>query len=396
MSQKLSDKAVRALTPPASGNRIIYDTEVKGFGVRVTAAGAKSFILNYRVNGRERRYTIGAYGPNEWSVGAARTEAGKRKRDIGVGIDPLAERVSARDAPTMADLFDDYIERHAVKKRTGDEDKRKIKKELRPKFGKRHVSEITSRDMEDLHHSMKGRPYQANRTMALLSKMFSLAIKWEWRTDNPCRGIEKYPEEKRERYLSPDEIGRLVDALSEAMNKTSANAVKLLLLTGARRGEVLKATWDQFDLDAGIWIKPSAHTKTKKNHRVPLSAPAMQLLVDMEKYKKGEYVFPGKVRGAAITDIKKFWKEICKTAELEGVRLHDLRHTFASVLASSGLSLLVIGRMLGHTQAATTDRYSHLYDDPLREAADRVGAVVEGAAGNRKSAEVVLIGKGEI
>jgi integrase len=242
--------------------------------------------------------------------------------------------------------------------------------------------------------------------------MMSLAIKWEMRADNPVKGIERAPEDKRERHLSTAEIARLGEALAGLREKSSANAIRLLLLTGARKSEVLKARWAEFDLTEGVWEKPSAHTKQKKMHRVPLSAPARLLLSELraeaeKEVARGgvaEWVFPGD-DGKPLTDIKKSWATVCRAAGLGSMvsakptrgkpaagpageremvwkadaRVHDLRHTFASVLVSSGLSLPIIGRLLGHTQAATTARYAHLKDDPLRAAADRVGDVVTNA-----------------
>jgi integrase len=232
--------------------------------------------------------------------------------------------------------------------------------------------------------------YGANRLVALLSKMFSLAVKWQMRPDNPCKGVERNPEERRYRYLSGDELRRLTEALAAHSSPAAANAVRLLLLTGARRGEVLGAKWDEFDLEAGIWTKPSAHTKQKREHRVPLSAPARQLLAEIKaageqraaEQKRGPlpYIFPGRGGDGPLAEIKKSWAALCKAADIKGVRIHDLRHTYASMLASAGLSLPVIGALLGHTQPGTTTRYAHLFDDPLRAATERVGAIVTGAS----------------
>jgi integrase len=212
------------------------------------------------------------------------------------------------------------------------------------------------------------------------------------RPDNPAQGVERAPEERRERFLTPAEIARLDEALAACPERVSANATRLLLLTGARRGEALGATWDQFDLAAGVWIKPATTTKQGKPHRVPLSAPALALLSEMratadvenERRKRDGlpelvHLFPGK-DGKLLTGIKRFWARVCKAAGISGVRLHDLRHTYASILASSGLSLPIIGSLLGHSQPATTARYAHLLDDPLRAATERAGAVITGAS----------------
>jgi integrase len=185
--------------------------------------------------------------------------------------------------------------------------------------------------------------------------------------------LHRNPEPKRTRYLSGEELQRLTAVLADHPNRQSANVIRLLLLTGARRGELLNATWDQFDLEGGIWIKPSAHTKQKKEHRVPLSAAAKQLLCDMKaETSESSYVFPGRVPGEPLREIKSFWAGVCRRAGLEDFRIHDLRHTYASILASAGLSLPVIGALLGHTQPNTTARYSHLFDDPLRDATEKV------------------------
>jgi integrase len=248
------------------------------------------------------------------------------------------------------------------------------------------------------------RPVRANRVVEVLRKAFNLAIRWGWRTDNPVSGVQKNQEERRTRYLTADEILRLSAALRAHPEKTSANAIRLLMLTGARRSEVLGARWDMFDLDAGVWVKPSAHTKQRREHRVPLSAPAIELLKKMKVMATGPYVFPS-ADGRALTDIKRSWLSVCRTAGLaeqvprrtrsgnvvhgkDGdplmgwratARIHDLRHTFASILTSQGLSLPIVGALLGHTQAQTTARYAHLLDDPLRAAIERVAAIVMGA-----------------
>ncbi len=185
-------------------------------------------------------------------------------------------------------------------------------------------------------------------------------------------------------------MGALTKALTNHPNQQIANAIRLLVLTGARKGEVLGATWDQFDLAEGVWVKPSAHTKQKRIHKVPLNAPALELLTKMRSADDGEFVFPGGQGNDHLAEIKGVWKVVCEEAGITGCRVHDLRHTYASILASSGLSLLVIGQLLGHTQQATTGRYAHIHDDPLREATNRVGTLVDAAA-KGESAEVVEI-----
>jgi integrase len=390
MAERITDKAVRALQPPARSNRITYDTVVKGFGARITAGGARSFVLNYRAGGRERRLTIGAYP--DWSVAAAREEAKRLKRKINIGHDPMKVRHTDRAAPTVADLAKRYIEEHAIHKvaRAQADDSSMLNKLVLPTIGRIKVQDVRRDDIDQLHrHVSRTRPIRANRMAQLLSKLFSLAVRWEYRLDNPVHGLRRNPEPKRDRYLAADELQRLMAALNEHPNRQSANVIRLLLLTGARRGEVLSATWNQLDLETGIWIKPSAHTKQKKEHRIPLSAGAIQLLTQMQaKDVSSDYLFPGKNPKEPLKEIKRFWASICRRAELENFRIHDLRHTYASILASAGLSLPVIGALLGHTQPNTTDRYSHFYDDPLRQATERVHSVLNGLE-EGKSADVI-------
>jgi integrase len=416
MATKLTDTAVKALPTPATGNKIHYDTELKGFGVRVTAAGARSFVLNYRTaTGRERRFTIGS--TSAWKVAAARAEAAALKQRVDRGEDPLEEIATARAAPTVADLCDRFEAEVLPKRRPNTQEsyRAQIKNYVRRHMRQMKVADVTFADVDGLHRKITaaGRPYSANRTIALLSKLFSLAIKWGYRADNPVRGVEKNAETKRKRYLSPVELASLTAALNAHKDVQAANIIRLLLLTGARRNEVQSMRWADLNLTDGIWSKPGSTTKQRTDHVVPLSAPARQLLSDLRRDAEaaankagrevGEYVFPGRY-GSHRSELKKDWAELCIAADIVSVtkekdakgkerivkvpsaRMHDLRHTYASVLASAGLSLPVIGALLGHSQPATTARYAHLLDDPLRAATERVAAVVMGGG---KPAEVV-------
>ena len=212
--------------------------------------------------------------------------------------------------------------------------------------------------------------------------MFNLAVAWGWRGDNPAKGIPRFHEDRRQRWLSAEELSRLWAALQAHPNRRAANAVKLMVLTGARRSEVLHATWDQFDMDRGVWTKPSHHTKQNRTEHVPLSKPALALLTAMKAEADAEqpHLFPGDKPGQPLGDIKRFWQRMCSEAGIEGVRLHDLRHTYASSLVSRGVSLHIVGRLLGHTQPQTTARYAHLDDAALREATEGFGATVAPAA----------------
>jgi integrase len=417
-TKRITDRLVRSLPFPESGAAITYDADVPGFGIRVTVNGVRSFVLNYVVNGRERRMTIGRFPT--WSATAAREQARSLRRRVDAKIDPLEEWAqqraaeAARAAPTMRDLFDRYADEHLPRKapRAAKDDRSMWQKIVLPQLGDMKVAAVTATDIDALHREVGStRPVRANRVVEVVRKAFNLAIRWGWRSDNPASGVHRNYEEKRARYLSPAEILKLSEALTAHPERTSSSAIRLLMLTGARRGEVLGARWDMFDLETGMWVKPSAHTKQRKEHRVPLSAPAVQLLREMRAGATSPYVFSG-TDGEPLTDIKRTWLAVCRKAGLaertekrrqDGTpakgrdgkpvitwrataRLHDLRHTYASILASEGLSLPIIGALLGHTQPQTTARYAHLLDDPLRAATERVGAVLTAKAaksGNR-------------
>lgn len=386
---RITEKIVRSLSAPAAGNRIVYDDEIPGFGVRITANGVISFVLDYRINGRKRRFTLGRHP--ELNAAAARDEAIQVRGALRTGEDPLAAREHRREAPTIEDLFNDYMERHAkiyLRPNTIRHVGGMARKHILPKIGRLKVADLTRRDVEELHQSIKDAPYQANRVVLLLSKMMNLAKGWEWRADNPCEGVGKFREEKRDRWLSTQEIDRLCDSLDEHADQSIANAIRLMLLTGARRGEALTARWEDFSLELGVWTKPSHHTKQKRTEHVPLSPPAVQLLASMKEKSANGYLFPGDVPGQPLREIKWAWAKLCERAKISNVRIHDLRHTYASHLVSSGMSLPIVGRLLGHTQPQTTARYAHLADDPLRQATNRFASIVA-AARSHKRAEVV-------
>jgi integrase len=379
---RLTDAIVKRLPTPTVGKTITYDTEVKGFGCRVYASDTRTFVLNYRTRGgRERRITIGSFP--DWNTVAARREAAELKKSIDRGGDPLGEIKAHRTAPTVSDLCDRFIAEFLPRKRASTQHtyRLQIDNEIRPALGRLKVAEVTFADTDGLHReiSARGTPYRANRIVALTSRMFTMAIRWHWRTDNPCRGIERNQEHKRRRYLSGDELVRLGKALDSYSDQQSANIIRLLLLTGARRSEVLTARWADFDPGFTTWTKPSAATKQKLEHVAPLGSGARRLLLDIREKTPAatEWVFPA-VNGSHRRDVKDAWAAVCVAANIRGARVHDLRHTYASVLASAGLSLPIIGALLGHTTATTTHRYAHLFDDPLRAAADRANAIITG------------------
>jgi integrase len=332
-------------------------------------------VLNYYTKaGRERRYTIGAVGA--WKIAAARLKAKELRRVIDDGGDPIGELESQREAPTVKELVERALSEHFARKAAdyAKDNERIARAYILPAMGHLKVADVSFSDTSRLHHKVteEAGPYRANRVLSSLSKMMSLAMKWGMRTNNPCQGVEKNREEKRERYLSADELSRLLGALSGFEDRSAANALMLLLLTGARKGEVLGAKWNEFDLAAGVWAKPASTTKQRKSHRVPLSPQALELLLAMYEARASDYLFP--VRGHAY--LQRQWDVIRRRAGLEDFHVHDLRHSFASILASRGLSLPVIGGLLGHSDVKTTARYAHLLDDTLRAATAAAGAVI--------------------
>ena len=386
MTARLTDRSIAALSPPPRGVCIVYDSSVVGFGLRITAAGVRSFVLRYRTRlGRERTYTIGRYPV--WQTAAARREAAALKQRVDAGGDPAGELISARQADTVDALCDRFVVEDLPRKRTSTQYayRRQLDRDIRPALGRHLVAAVTLTDIEALHRGItrRGSTYHANRVVSLLSRLFGLAVKWRMRPDNPCKGLERNPEYQRRRYLSADELTRLAAALDQLHDQQSANIIRLLLLTGARRGETLQARWDDINLNAGTWSKPASSTKQDAPHIVPLSAAACQLLTAIRARTNSPWVFPDS-NGDRRHSVKDAWAAACRTAGIKGARLHDLRHTYASVLASAGQSLLVIGALLGHARPTTTARYAHLFDDPLRAATERASAIiVSGARGRR-------------
>ena len=264
MAQRLTDRAVKTLAAPDAGNKVYYDDLVRGFGIRVTAAGARSFVLDYRRRSDrlQRRVTIGQFP--DWSTAAAREEAKRLKRGIDGGADPVGEYREARAAATVGDLCDRFERDYIPRKRPSTQQsyRQQIAADIRPAFGRMKVAAVSVADVDAWHRKMSARaPVHANRALAALSRMFSLAIRWGLRADNPCKGIERNQEHKRRRYLSATELTRLIKALDAYSDQQSADIIRLLLLTGARRGEAFQARWDDIDLESGVWSKPGATTK---------------------------------------------------------------------------------------------------------------------------------------
>jgi integrase len=396
--QRLTDAIVRNLIKPEKGYEWHTDDQVKGFSVRVMASGQRSFVLRYHTKaGRERRMTIGEFPT--WGVAAARSEASALRKRVDRGEDPLAKFEQMRDAPTVAYLCKEYEETYLTTLRPSSQaDKRsQIRRDIVPALKHRKVAEVTLQDVEAIHRSVSKRgPYQGNRTRSTLVHMFKMAVAWGWRTDNPCLGITKNAEHQRARYLTGDEMPRLSKSLTELDDQQAADIFRLCLLTGARRGEVRAMRWADLDLRGSTWVKPPHATKQNKEHRVPLSPPALSVLARLREGAEEDatFVFPGEGGTGHRIDLKKPWAKVRKAAGIAEVRVHDLRHSFASLAVNAGYSLPFIGALLGHADPSTTARYSHLFDDPLREAVARIGEQVVGKPARTKKAKASAIEHG--
>ena len=398
MRKRVNKRAVDSLKP-GNATTYLWDPELPGFGVRVTPAGVRSYVFQWQRGGRSRRLTIGRHGA-PWTAEQARREALRLKAEVAAGADPAAESAAARTAPTVADLSERFVSEHVATKckaTTGTEYQRILRLWILPRLGSIRVADVSRADVAKLHHDMRDRRYQANQARAVLSKMFTLAERWGLRPDNsnPCRHVERFGEEKRERYLSPAELARLGEALRWAEGEGAATlkpapfaieAIRVLLLTGCRRDEILCLRWDDVDLEAGrITIRES---KTGRK-ALPLSAPAAAVLARMPRLDVSPFVFPGRGGKGRLVGLRKCWVRIREAAGLPDVRIHDLRHSFASVGAGGGETLLLIGGLLGHKVPATTARYAHLADDPLRAASERIADRIASQLDGRPSGDVV-------
>jgi integrase len=381
--KRLTDGLIRKLSTDRH-SIVVYDAPngsrsdfVSGFGVRCTRAGAKSFVLNYRTkDGTERRYTIGRWP--EWSLVAARDEAKELKAQIAKGRDPVREGKALREAPTIADLAQRFREEHLPNLRPATRrDYTGILKLITDEIGSSKIGSLDLADVQKLHRRIsqdRGR-IRANRVAATLSSMYGEAVTWKWAERNPCVGLKRNIEQERERLLSDSELARLMAVLDAYPDQRMANFFRLLLWTGARAGETRRATWERFDLEAGIWRKPGTSTKTGKDNVIPLSEPARKLLIKIRNGQDGveTHVFPGDGPDGELVKYADHWDRIRKAAGVPDVRPHDLRHCYASSIASSGFDLPVIGKLLGHRSAATTRRYAHLVGGILKEATEAAG-----------------------
>ncbi len=342
--------------------------------MRVFPSGVKTFVVFFRVNGRQRFMTVGRYGV--LTLDQARDACKEILVRVSKSQDPLAERQTIRKAETFGELWESYLENHAkAKKRSWLEDQRRFDRCVPDTWKSRKVESLTTKDIETLHFKVGQRSkVEANRTLALLSKMFSYA-----RLENPCKGIEKWDEVKRDRWLSSEELLRLRDAVAQEPNLFIRAAIWLFLLTGVRKNELLKAKWTDVDLCNRILVL--RQTKNGKTHVVPLSDTAIFILENLPRVQGNSYVLPGGKEGHHLVNVYKPWYRILSEANLQNVHIHDLRRSFASMIVQSGKSLQLVSKLLNHSNTRTTETYAHLADVQTRDAVESHGKNLERIVG---------------
>ncbi|MCB1504988.1 MAG: tyrosine-type recombinase/integrase [Hyphomicrobiaceae bacterium] len=388
----------------------LHDAEVKGFAVRCQRR-SRVYLLRVRLNGRQRWITIGQHGA-PWTVETAREEAQRLWGKIRSGIDVVAVREAQRSRPTVRELCMRFMDEHSRqhnKPNTILGYERNNRNHILPILGDRLVADITRKDIEDLKRKVRdgqthrktiakreggtggldvtGGPGAANRTLGQLSKMFNLAELWGWRPENsnPVRHVIRYKGRKMERFLSTEELTRLGDVLNRCETESTVApaaiaAIRLLIYTGARRGEILTLKWSYVDFERRMLLLPDSKTGAKP---IMLNQPAIDVLKSIPVLANNPWVLTGRLAGDCLQNIEGPWKRIRTAAGLEDVRLHDLRHSFASFAVLSGGTLPVIGKLLGHTTPLTTARYAHLAHSPVSELAETTGAALAQALGRR-------------
>ena len=374
MPQRISAPVSVSLINALQPGDIIHDTKLAGFGAR-RQKNAISYFVKLRHKGKQLWITIGRHGQatpegSVWTPDTARRQAIKI-----MGNPEAAER--AKPAEVAKTLFtsvaEQFLALHGakLKPRTLEEQQRIMRLHLNPALGDIDIANITRTHVETMHARMKSKPRAANHTLAVLSSLMNWAEEHGYRPrdSNPCRRVVHYPQNNRERFLQPDELARLGAALDQAERENLASlyaiaAIRLLIFTGARLSEILTLRWSYVDLTRNALLLPDSKTGQKT---IPLNAPAIEVLKSLPRMANNPFVIVGHIHGTHIVNLQKPWRRIRALAGLDEVRIHDLRHTFASVAVASGGSLPIIGRALGHSQTSTTQRYAHLTDDPVRQ-----------------------------
>jgi integrase len=407
---KVTKRSVESL-PTGVRAAIWYDDKLAGFGVRVMPTGRRFYFARYRNRyGRSRWFTIGEHG--KVTADAARAKAQRLLQTVAVdGSDPSGEREAFRAAPTVNDLLDRYIKEHIERRnraRTQASFKGIVDRDIRPELGHIKVAAVTRQDMHKLPAARAGTPRQANLILAVCSKAFSLAELWEMRPEgsNPCRKIERYPERHRERFLTAEELGRLGATLRRAeteglpwksggrtlYRRVVTGAIELLLYTGCRLSEVLDLRWERVDFGAGMITLPE--TKSGRPQLVTMNAPARQVLKVLAEATtvRSEWVLPSvsnPKQAISKAGIEAAWHKIRIAAQIEDVRMHDLRHTVGTYAGQTGANAFLVRDLLRHKNLAMTGRYVNRADSPVRTLSDQVGERIAAAMAQQQLADVV-------
>ena len=383
---KLRDATISRRTVEAlkvGKDTVFWDRELTGFGVRVYPSGSKYYVVQTRGPEGPRRITVGRHGVI--TADQARRRAALMIARIKAGEEPIPEPMvaSRKTGPTVAEVAERYLDEHVAvrcKPRTAEAYSSVIRRHIVPMFGDMSLAAVGRKHVTDLHYALRDVPSTANRSVAVLSRLFAMGEAWGLLPEgaNPCRYVVKYRERPRERFLTEEELRRLGRVLREAKDEGGASmyavaAIRLLLLTGCRRNEILTLRWADVDLDGGELRLADSKTGARS---VCLCPTAVKVLADLPRVRGNPWVIVGRKRGTHMRDLSDAWETVRKRADLEGVRLHDLRHSYASRALALGESLPVIGKLLGHTQVETTARYAHLARDSVRESAARIAASI--------------------
>ncbi len=352
---------------------IRWDDSLPSFGVRVYPSGRRVYIVYFRVTGRQRLMVVGK--TEFMSLEKARKKAKQILLDAGEGKDAMAERTAKRQAKNIKDLCHIYMERHARHKKTGKEDLRRLDKHILPRWGQIKVEALTSTDVDRLHTEIsKKAPCEANRVVSLLATLFNLATEWNLTSpnhQNPAAKVKFNKEVKRDRWVRPDELPQLVEAIDMESNPYVRALIWLFLLTGARKGELLAAKWEHLDWDQAILTFPE--TKSGRTHYLPLSEPALAILRSLPRLEDNPYIFPGRIEGEPIVNLDKAWRRLRKAAKLSDVRIHDLRRTVGSWIVQAGNTPYLVQHILNHKDVKTTAIYARFAQDHVRKALEDHG-----------------------
>ncbi len=357
--------AIRGLKAPEKSILYYRDTREKGLSLYVTANNVITFFIRKRIGGKDERVIIGNFP--EMSVENARKKARIIKGYVAGGINPNEEKRKLKQEITFGELFTEFMERYSKKqKRTWKEDERDIRRFLSNWFS-RKISIISKREIQLLHDQTKDNNglYQANRLLERIRALYNKAIEWGWNGANPTTGIKKFKEKKRDRFIKPDELPLFFQAVNDETNQTAKDYIWLLLLTGARKNNVLAMRWKEIDWQSKEWRIPE--TKNGEPVTLPLIKKAIEILENRKQTSESQWVFPSEnSRSGHFTDPKKAWQRILKRANIEDLRIHDIRRTMGSYQAITGSSLAIIGKSLGHKSQQATAIYARLYNDPVR------------------------------